>query len=73
MPVDVSVVGFDDLPDAAHFAPPLTTIRQNFHEVGRRAVALLLDELTGVESIRHEQIVPQLVKRDSVAAPSRNL
>lgn len=73
VPGDVSVVGFDDLPDAAHFAPPLTTIRQNFHEVGRRAVALLLDELTGVESIRHEQIVPQLVKRDSVAAPSRKL
>ncbi len=69
VPTDVSIIGFDDLPDAAHFAPPLTTIRQNFHEVGRRAVALLLEELTGVESIRHEQIVPQLVQRESVAAP----
>lgn len=73
VPSDVSVIGFDDLPDAAHFEPPLTTIRQNFHEVGRRAVALLLDELTGVESIRHEQILPQLVVRASVAGPRLKL
>ena len=38
VPEDVSVVGFDDLPEAAYFAPPLTTVRQDFVELGRRAV-----------------------------------
>ena len=45
VPADVSVVGFDDVPEAAHYWPPLTTIRQDFDEVGRRALALLLAEL----------------------------
>ena len=42
---DVSVVGFDDIPEAAHFWPPLTTVHQDFAELGRRAVGLLLGEL----------------------------
>ncbi|MDO9399033.1 MAG: LacI family DNA-binding transcriptional regulator [Herbiconiux sp.] len=42
VPRDVSVVGFDDIPEAAHFWPPLTTVRQDFAELGRRAVALLV-------------------------------
>ena len=41
VPEDVSVVGFDDTPESAYFAPPLTTIRQDFGELGRRCVALL--------------------------------
>ena len=45
MPADVSVVGFDDVPEAAHYWPPLTTIRQDFAEVGRRSLDLLLAEL----------------------------
>src|SRR4051794_18659076 len=39
VPDDVSVVGFDDLPEAQFFMPPLTTVRQNFLEVGRQAMA----------------------------------
>ena len=42
VPRDISVVGFDDIPEAAHFWPPLTTVRQDFAELGRRAVALLV-------------------------------
>lgn len=68
IPEDVSVVGFDDIPEAAHFAPPLTTVRQNFVEIGRRAVALLLGELQGAQP-PHELVVPELVVRQSTAAP----
>jgi DNA-binding LacI/PurR family transcriptional regulator len=43
----VAVVGFDDVPDAAQYSPPLTTVRQDFDELGERAVAALAD---GIES-----------------------
>lgn len=42
VPDDLSVVGFDDIPEAAYFAPPLTTIRQDFATMGRRCVARLI-------------------------------
>ena len=45
LPGAVSVVGFDDCPEAAYFIPPLTTIRQDFLEVGRRALNLMLEEI----------------------------
>nr|WP_252446011.1 LacI family DNA-binding transcriptional regulator [Pseudonocardia humida] len=43
VPEDVSMVGFDDVPEAEFFRPPLTTVRQHFTEAGRRAVGMLLD------------------------------
>ncbi|MFD9356993.1 LacI family DNA-binding transcriptional regulator [Streptomyces sp. NPDC060031] len=46
IPGDISVVGFDDISEAAYFAPPLTTVRQDFGELGRRALELLVDEVT---------------------------
>ena len=70
VPGDISVVGFDDIPEAAHFAPPLTTIRQNFGEVGRLAVAMLLAELNGAEETHHGLIAPELVIRGSTARVS---
>lgn len=71
IPGDVSIVGFDDIPEAAHFFPPLTTIRQNFVEIGRRAVGLLLAELQGAQP-QHEFVVPELIVRQSTAAPPRD-
>jgi DNA-binding LacI/PurR family transcriptional regulator len=67
VPGDVSVVGFDDIPEAAHFYPPLTTVRQNFVEVGRRAVDFLLAELGGTEHGTHAAIQPELIVRSSAA------
>jgi DNA-binding LacI/PurR family transcriptional regulator len=67
IPGDMSIVGFDDIPEAAHFFPPLTTVRQNFPEIGRRAVSLLLSELRGEHTIEHGLIVPELVVRESAA------
>ncbi|MCU1438369.1 MAG: putative transcriptional regulator, LacI-family [Naasia sp.] len=65
-PGDVSIVGFDDIPEAAHFAPPLTTVRQDFPELGRRCVALLLGQLEGGEGYSNT-IAPELVVRASTA------
>ncbi|KQX05505.1 MULTISPECIES: LacI family DNA-binding transcriptional regulator [unclassified Leifsonia] len=65
VPHDVSVVGFDDIPVAQHVSPPLTTVHQEFREVGRRAVALLLSELQGEPASESEEIVPALVVRGS--------
>jgi len=67
VPADVSVVGFDDIPESAHSLPPLTTIHQDFEEVGRRAVAELVRRLHG-ESGTGDPIAPTLVVRASTAA-----
>jgi DNA-binding LacI/PurR family transcriptional regulator len=71
VPRDVSVVGFDDMDEAAHFWPPLTTIRQNFDEVGARAVATLLTEMTpgGQNSTTAISVPTELVVRASTAPP----
>ena len=42
VPGDISVVGFDDTPDAAYYWPKLTTVRQDFSELARRAVLSLI-------------------------------
>jgi DNA-binding LacI/PurR family transcriptional regulator len=70
VPGDVSVVGFDDVPEAAHFLPPLTTVRQDFPELGRRCMAVLLAELRGEQPIRPGDVEPVLVVRESTAAPA---
>lgn len=71
VPGDVSVVGFDDIPEAAFFLPPLTTVRQDFGELGRRALHLLMDRITGERWLQPAvPIAPDLVVRAS-AAPRR--
>lgn len=74
VPEDISLVGFDDVPEAAYFIPPLTTIRQDFGAVARAGLELLLQqmeqsELAGKARGRRQTISPTLVVRDSVAAP----
>ncbi len=68
VPGDVSIVGFDDIPEAAHFSPPLTTVRQDFGGLGRDAMAAVL---TLLDDDRSEALpparVPQLVVRASSA------
>jgi DNA-binding LacI/PurR family transcriptional regulator len=67
---EVSVVGFDDSPEAPYFLPPLTTIRQDLDEVGRRAVELLLARIDGAEGPRHVIVPPELVVRESTTLRS---
>jgi DNA-binding LacI/PurR family transcriptional regulator len=71
VPHDVSVVGFDDVPEAAYFIPPLTTVRQAFGDVARAALTLLLGQMREEpDSPDHIVVPPQLVVRQSVGRPS---
>ena len=69
IPEDLSVVGFDDLPEAPYFTPPLTTVRQDFAELGRRGVQLVLARLEG-ETLHAEPVPAPLVVRASTG-PAR--
>jgi DNA-binding LacI/PurR family transcriptional regulator len=69
VPRDVSVVGFDDFPEAAYLTPPLTTIHWDFAELGRTAVRLLVQEIDQRRpASRHALLAPALVVRESTAA-----
>jgi DNA-binding LacI/PurR family transcriptional regulator len=71
IPDDVSVVGFDDIPESPFTIPPLTTIQQDFAEVGRRSMQLLVDLTTGSRPHQQIRLTPQLIVRDS-ARPQRS-
>ncbi|EXG81460.1 transcriptional regulator [Cryptosporangium arvum DSM 44712] len=74
VPDDVSVVGFDDVPEAGYFLPPLTTVRQDFAELGRRSLEVLLDQLReDAPAGRNDGSVllePTLTVRGSTGPPS---
>jgi LacI family transcriptional regulator len=73
-PEDVSIVGFNDMPFADKFSPPLTTVRIPHYEMGRRAAELLLERIESDGTAPGEDIVlpVELVLRASTApAPSR--
>ncbi|MGX7825948.1 LacI family DNA-binding transcriptional regulator [Actinokineospora sp. 24-640] len=70
VPRDISVVGFDDLPDCVSFIPPLTTIHQDFTEVGRRCVDRVLRQVRDDPVEPGTSLVPtRLVVRHSTAPP----
>ncbi|MCM5552948.1 LacI family DNA-binding transcriptional regulator [Pleomorphomonas sp. NRK KF1] len=67
VPDDISLVGFDDMPLAELFDPPLTTIRQPIAEMGRIALERLLASLDGVEVPAMTRLPVELIVRKSVA------
>jgi LacI family transcriptional regulator len=68
VPEDLSVVGFDDIPQAAESRPPLTTVRQPLEEMGRVAARMLLAAMHASEPLSERVELPtQLVVRDSTA------
>jgi DNA-binding LacI/PurR family transcriptional regulator len=72
IPLDVSIVGFDDIPEAPYFTPPLTTVRQDFGEVGSRSVRMLLSTMETGERLPPGSLVqPELIVRASTAPASR--
>ncbi|WP_404472869.1 LacI family DNA-binding transcriptional regulator [Microbacterium aerolatum] len=68
VPADLSVVGFDDILDAASHAPQLTTVRQPLPEMGTAAVRMLLDVLKGSDP-EPVRMPTTLIVRESTAAP----
>jgi DNA-binding LacI/PurR family transcriptional regulator len=70
VPRDLSLVGFDDIPEAQFFTPPLTTVQQDFNELGRQSLMLLLEEIAMSErSSAHVVVPPTLKVRESTAPP----
>ena len=72
IPGDVSVVGFDNIPESALIEPPLTTIDQSIQEMGRRAVELLIAVIEGETGLTQQVTLPtRLVVRQSTGVPPR--
>lgn len=66
---DISILGFDDIPQAAQVHPPLTTIRQPLEEMGRRAAQMLLEIIENPERPAEKIELPtELVVRESTRA-----
>ncbi|MFC7622538.1 LacI family DNA-binding transcriptional regulator [Microlunatus sp. GCM10028923] len=71
VPGEISVAGFDDTPESAYYWPPLTTVHQDFTEIGRTAIALLLQLLEDPDAagVGARTIPTTLVVRQSTAPP----
>jgi len=66
VPGDVSIIGFDGVPEGEFSEPPLTTIAQPIAEIGRRAASIIMD---GDGSVRRETLPVELIERASTAPP----
>ncbi|NWG18548.1 MAG: substrate-binding domain-containing protein [Chloroflexi bacterium] len=72
VPEDVSVVGFDDIPEAVCFEPPLTTIRQDFDLLGSQSVEYLLDLMKRPDTPLQQRVLyPTLIERQSTRPPGQ--
>ena len=70
VPQDVSIIGFDDIPQAAMVRPALTTVRQPLEEMGRLATQMLIDQLKNPEKeFGRIELPTQLIVRDSTSSP----
>ncbi|BDX35101.1 LacI family transcriptional regulator [Mycobacterium antarcticum] len=66
VPGDISIVGFDDIPEAGYLNPALTTVRQDFQAIGRKAIDLVAATLDG-STTNVPLLPPELIVRSSTA------
>ncbi|MDO9396085.1 MAG: LacI family DNA-binding transcriptional regulator [Herbiconiux sp.] len=70
VPRDLSVVGFDDVPEASRLASPLTTVRQPMQRIGQQAATMLTALMAGEElQATHVLLPTRLVPRATTAPP----
>jgi LacI family transcriptional regulator len=70
-PEDISIVGFNDMPFADRFNPPLTTVRIPHYEIGAAAAELMLELLADAEAAPRDVALPaELMVRRSTAPPA---
>lgn len=71
IPKDVSIVGFDDMLEAAYFDPPLTTVRQDIHSLARESIEYLTSLIAIPSNTVHQRVLyPELIVRKSTRAVS---
>jgi DNA-binding LacI/PurR family transcriptional regulator len=70
-PQDFSIVGVDDMPAAAYFSPPLTTMRLDFRALGIATFKMLHHQILTGERAQHYVVEPELVIRDSTSPVAR--
>jgi DNA-binding LacI/PurR family transcriptional regulator len=73
IPRTISVVGFDDIPEAAFFRPPLSTIKQDFKALASSSVECLISQLNHNKAGGLQTIQPTFVGRESTAAPNNRM
>jgi LacI family transcriptional regulator len=67
---DLSVGGFDDIPQAEHAHPSLTTVRQPIYEIGQRISRMLIELIQGQDLVEtHDLLTPELIIRHSSGPP----
>lgn len=72
VPGDISIIGFDDVPESSLSHPALTTIRQPIRSIGERAAELLLARINGAADPGQKSLLPgEIIIRESTAAPPR--
>ena len=69
VPDRVSIVGFDDIPEAPFLDPALTTLRPDFEQLGKLAVGLILGSVSQSEAVDNQTLYPELILRNSTASP----
>jgi len=72
VPDDISVAGFDDIYLAKHFPPGITTVSQNYDQLGQTAINILIDLISGKEAAQETVVPTSLVLRDSCKLFSGN-
>jgi DNA-binding LacI/PurR family transcriptional regulator len=71
VPGEISIVGFDDMPEAEFFRPPLSTVKHDFARIGQLGVRCLLAQMSGVSSFpKLHAVRPTFVERGSTIAPT---
>jgi Transcriptional regulators len=66
-PDDFSIVGVDDMPTAAYFSPPLTSMRLDFRALGVATFRMLHQQILTGELAQHLVVEPELIVRESTA------